>query len=121
MVGGMALATRAILRTRQLDARYHQTFAALLATNAALTFLLVPFFAQIAPMLRELASHPEMLEHPESVKLPPGIAFIMNALNLWSRSEERRVGKECVSTCRSRWSPYHKKKNNTDNTLRTNS
>src|SRR3546814_11387576 len=26
------------------------------------------------------------------------------------RSEERRVGKECVSTCRSRWSPYHTKK-----------
>src|SRR3546814_17234303 len=24
-----------------------------------------------------------------------------------SRSEERRVGKACVSTCRSRWSPYH--------------
>src|SRR3546814_11547903 len=23
------------------------------------------------------------------------------------RSEERRVGQECVSTCRSRWSPYH--------------
>src|SRR3546814_19951782 len=31
------------------------------------------------------------------------------------RSEERRVGQECVSTCRYRWSPYHKKnkKNNT--------
>src|SRR3546814_20781294 len=27
-----------------------------------------------------------------------------------TRSEERRVGKECVSTCRSRWSPYHEKK-----------
>src|SRR3546814_19052479 len=26
------------------------------------------------------------------------------------RSEERRVGKECVSPCRSRWSPYHEKK-----------
>src|SRR3546814_12491848 len=26
-----------------------------------------------------------------------------------NRSEERRVGKECVSTCRSRWSPYHQK------------
>src|SRR3546814_14592282 len=26
------------------------------------------------------------------------------------RSEERRVGKECVRTCRSRWSPYHSKK-----------
>src|SRR3546814_11699757 len=33
-----------------------------------------------------------------------------------SRSEERRVGKECVSPCRSRWSPYHEKKktNRTD-------
>src|SRR3546814_15455240 len=27
-----------------------------------------------------------------------------------SRSEERRVGKECVSMCRSRWSPYHENK-----------
>src|SRR3546814_19102674 len=29
------------------------------------------------------------------------------AVILLRRSEERRVGKECVSTCRSRWSPYH--------------
>src|SRR3546814_15476143 len=28
-----------------------------------------------------------------------------------ARSEERRVGKECVSTCRSRWSPYPSTKN----------
>src|SRR3546814_18836858 len=28
-------------------------------------------------------------------------------LDGFERSEERRVGKECVSTCRSRWSPYH--------------
>src|SRR3546814_20885048 len=31
------------------------------------------------------------------------------------RSEERRVGNECVSTCRSRWSPYHAKKKNNYN------
>src|SRR3546814_18820512 len=31
-----------------------------------------------------------------------------NGAYRWGRrSEERRVGKECVSTCRSRWSPYH--------------
>src|SRR3546814_21097582 len=29
------------------------------------------------------------------------------------RSEERRVGKECVGTCRSRWSPYHYQETNT--------
>src|SRR3546814_19098585 len=32
------------------------------------------------------------------------------------RSEERRVGQECVSTCSSRWSPYHYKKNTTQHT-----
>src|SRR3546814_18564895 len=32
------------------------------------------------------------------------------------RSEERRVGTECVSTCRSRWSPYHYKKKRSSNT-----
>src|SRR3546814_19817599 len=30
---------------------------------------------------------------------------------LMGRSEERRVGKECVRTCRTRWSPYHSKHN----------
>src|SRR3546814_11350866 len=30
-----------------------------------------------------------------------------DVLQVAGRSEERRVGKECVSTCRSRWSPYH--------------
>src|SRR3546814_15518183 len=31
----------------------------------------------------------------------------LEAFCVTHRSEERRVGKECVSTCRSRWSPYH--------------
>src|SRR3546814_15236876 len=35
-----------------------------------------------------------VLQHPRKILGP-------------QRSEERRVGKECVSTCRSRWSPYH--------------
>src|SRR3546814_5598258 len=34
-------------------------------------------------------------------------ARIYNGVTTGWRSEERRVGKECVSTCRSRWSPYH--------------
>src|SRR3546814_20808370 len=37
--------------------------------------------------------------------------FTAMAMNIFKRSEERRVGKECVSTCRSRWSPYHEKQN----------
>src|SRR3546814_1570962 len=41
-----------------------------------------------------------------SVALLAGLAFAQ-AANAQERSEERRVGKECVSTCRSRWSPSH--------------
>src|SRR3546814_20520854 len=48
--------------------------------------------------LRAIAVHSRirdrMLKNDEIVWVP-------------DRSEERRVGKECVSTCRSRWSPYH--------------
>src|SRR3546814_7568880 len=46
--------------------------------------------------ISSLSCHPR-----EPVKLQ------QNQKSLRMRSEERRVGKECVSTCRSRWSPYH--------------
>ena len=35
------------------------------------------------------------------------IAYIERVFKILGRSEERRVGKECCGTCRSRWSPYH--------------
>src|SRR3546814_20021184 len=37
----------------------------------------------------------------------PRSAAAPDQSDMAARSEERRVGKECVSTCRSRWSPYH--------------
>src|SRR3546814_3241873 len=37
----------------------------------------------------------------------PPLLTSTSCSRLVRRSEERRVGKECVSTCRSRWSPYH--------------
>src|SRR3546814_16960349 len=45
-------------------------------------------------------------------------AVVGQGAGVGDRSEERRVGKECVSTCRSRWSPNHYKKNSitTNNT-----
>ena len=35
------------------------------------------------------------------------LAAVQSAIKAISRSEERRVGKECLRLCRSRWSPYH--------------
>src|SRR3546814_13931164 len=42
--------------------------------------------------------------------VPELVAGLRIGFSLTLRSEERRVGKEWVSTCRSRWSPYHSKK-----------
>src|SRR3546814_11289213 len=38
---------------------------------------------------------------------PARLEDVIEGLACHHRSEERRVGKECVSPCRSRWSPYH--------------
>src|SRR3546814_10402518 len=38
---------------------------------------------------------------------PPRWFHVFTSLQFGGRSEERRVGKECVSTCRSRWSQFH--------------
>src|SRR3546814_1416944 len=53
------------------------------------------------------------LNPPQCTLAPLGSAAVNprsppdEACEALNRSEERRVGKECVSTCRSRWSPYH--------------
>src|SRR3546814_13812163 len=44
-----------------------------------------------------------LLGHLVEMTRPSGVDIELDL----ARSEERRVGKECVSTCRSRWSPYH--------------
>src|SRR3546814_11574019 len=50
--------------------------------------------------------------NPWPFSVPPSLRGTSRPSQAYSpaaraRSEERRVGKECVSTCRSRWSPYH--------------
>src|SRR3546814_14055347 len=70
------------------------------------------FFAALilfsgTPFLYQLVETPEQLL---ALRLFHGSAtaiFGPVTLAMVARSEERRVGKECVSTCRSRWSPYH--------------
>src|SRR3546814_2789395 len=62
-----------------------------------------------APVIGE-GEAPRQRVEPEGQRLPCGRLSMRRPLSYWRhfvRSEERRVGKECVSTCRSRWSPYH--------------
>src|SRR3546814_17470026 len=57
-------------------------------------------FLSVANTLSHLPAHGEKRR----------IIIDSKGLLCYQRSEERRVGRECVSKCRSRWSPYHYKK-----------
>src|SRR3546814_11762455 len=77
------LGTAAPVADRRIDVRSKTALAEVLAVEIlehALPFGGRPFGRQAGDPVQELPS---------------------------DRSEERRVGKECVSTCKSRWSPYH--------------
>src|SRR3546814_4749593 len=72
----------------------------------------LPIFLQLLHMLSHAQDRNEMLHVlwlvVQTCAWKLKLALYMVA-GVWTdeRSEERRVGKECVSTCRSRWSPYH--------------
>src|SRR3546814_12108000 len=54
-----------------------------------------------------IARHRDRYNNARDKLGPNVVSNYEAALEMSVRSEERRVGKECVSTCRSRWSPYH--------------
>ena len=59
-------------------------------------------------VLQALINEKIFLHEAKKLKITATEQEINNVIaNVEKRSEERRVGKECVSTCRSRWSPYH--------------
>src|SRR3546814_18592895 len=65
------------------------------------------FPAPVTPLtwdLCEAGFHASLNHSFKLMGLPP---FGDKWFAMRDRSEERRVGKECVGTCRSRWSPYH--------------
>src|SRR3546814_1421552 len=70
-------------------------------------------FANLYLVFDHSISNVRLLYSAAAMTIPENITRLHDGEE---RSEERRVGKECVSTCRSRWSPYHKKKKQTTNT-----
>src|SRR3546814_14146333 len=83
---GVAAALTFIL-TRDANANF-------LADDRSLTFTIYWLFAALVCGILSMPAHLFATISGNPIPLP-------------KRSEERRVGKECVSTCRSRWSPYH--------------
>src|SRR3546814_9651014 len=91
-----------------LSSRRRHTRCALVTgvQTCALPILLGLAMPGLEVFLSESPNPARKLKHTlELVRLPSGLVGINTGHP--NRSEERRVGKECVSTCRARWSPYH--------------
>src|SRR3546814_17737758 len=85
-----------VLRAIELDQ--------LAAAVPAVTRLIGPWAASIAVLPESFLDHPLAQRLVRNGDLVP-LGQILDRQG--RRAEARRVGKECVSTCRSRWSPYH--------------
>lgn len=81
-VGALALFSWQLLRLRNLQARFQQTFNALLATGLVLTLLLLPAVAMLAPTVKQLAEKPDLMGTIQVPVLPTLIAAFLSLWNL---------------------------------------
>lgn len=80
----VVLATELILRTRGLANRVPQTLSALLATGLLINLLMMIPASILAPHLLAISKNPDLLKHPDQLKLPQGAVLGVDGLNLWA-------------------------------------
>src|SRR3546814_559297 len=102
----------------QMAADHRETFLSELAMRVILPAVVLAGVMILLALLVRLSKLPEVELDEETPQADAAsgvvrqqktsvLQFPFLVLGVITRSEERRVGKECVSTCRSRWSPYH--------------
>lgn len=85
VVMALSVATRVFLRTRGMEARFMQTYHALLAVSIPMTLLLMWPFSEIAPELQKLSQvEPGPADTMPQLQVPGWAALTMNLLNLWN-------------------------------------
>ena len=95
-VGALALVTHSLLSARGMVNRFQQTYHALLATTAVLALLLVPPALAMAPVIREIAANPDLLKHPEQVRMPAVPAAVVNVIELWALAVYTHVFRQAL-------------------------
>lgn len=92
VVMALSFATRVFLRVRKLEARFMQTYHALLAVSSVMTLALMLPFSEIAPELQKLAAmEPGPAEPMPELQVPAWAALTMNALNIWNYAVNAHV------------------------------
>src|SRR3546814_13905022 len=98
----MLLALAVVGRLQRLGRTAWPAFALILAP-----FAIFAAFALPSSYAAQASGTTESILKPQAFSAEALDKARASGKPVFVRSEERRVGKECVSTCRSRWSPYH--------------
>lgn len=94
-VGALALFTHVLLQSRALVNRFRQTLDSLLLVDSAMTVLMLPALAALAPHLERLASNPEAAGGPTLPALP---ALAVLAISLWNFLVTAQVYRHALGT-----------------------
>ena len=81
-----------------------------IATNARRRIPMTQFHNAMGEFLDQAMRTPIILtSHGRDKQIVADLAYVerLEAMDRGNRSEESRVGKECLERCRSRWAPYH--------------
>lgn len=84
-VFGLSVATRSLLRLRNMENRYTQTFQALLLTSSLIALAFLAPMSQLMPEILKIAQNPALIEqNPESLNLPAGPVMLFDLLLIWN-------------------------------------
>ena len=97
-VGTLALVTHSLLTARRLANRFQQTYHALLATGIVLTLASIPPTITLAPALKQILAHPELLQQPDALQVSPLASLLLNALNLWNFAVYAHIFRHAADT-----------------------
>jgi len=108
-VGAMGLFTRVVLRARQLESRFQQTFNALLATSSILSLLLVfpilqllPFLPVVQELRKKMLANPDLINDPAATSGVPAwtlLFWLMTlALPIWQFAVTAFVYRRAANT-----------------------
>lgn len=93
-LGALALFTWQVLRLRNLQARFQQTYNALLATGLVLTLFLLPAVAMLAPTVKQLAEKPELMG---TIQVPAAPTLLAAFLSLWNLAVSAHIYRHALN------------------------
>ncbi|MDB5970891.1 MAG: hypothetical protein JWQ90_3341 [Hydrocarboniphaga sp.] len=94
---GLSVTTRSLLRLRNMENRYTQTFQALLLTSTLIALAFIAPLSQLMPEILKIAQNPQLIEqNPAALNLPAGPVLLFDLLLIWNFAVSAHVYRQAA-------------------------